>query len=83
MVWVLKKIEEGSEKRVVFCSLRCFRESEKLRCEKNFCKRAKFCVHVRLFKTVFSLFFFWFRSLIMILCDAEGCFNSGSYVSGH
>ena len=69
VVWVLNKSEEGSEKRVVFCSFRCFRESEKLRCKKNFCKRAKFCVHVlRLFKTVFLLIF-WFRSLIMILCD--------------
>ena len=53
VVWVLNKSEEGSEKRVVFCSLRCFRESEKLSCEKHFCKREKFCVHVRLFKTVF------------------------------
>ena len=68
VVWVLNKSEAGSEKSVVFCSFRCFRESEKLRCEKNFCKRAKFCVHVRLFKTVFCLFF-WFRSFIMILCD--------------
>ena len=68
VVWVLNKSEAGSEKSVVFCSFRCFRESEKLRCEKNFCKRAKFCVHVRLFKTVFCLFF-RFRSFIMILCD--------------
>ena len=52
VVLVLHKIEERSEKRVDFCSFRCFRESEKLRCEEKFCKRAKFCVHVRLFKSV-------------------------------
>ena len=42
---------------MVFCSYRCFLESENLRCEKKFCKRAKFFVHVRHFKAVFfSLF---------------------------
>ena len=49
--------EEWGEKRVVFCSYRCFLESEKLRSEKKFCKRAKFFVHVRHFKAVFSHFF--------------------------
>ena len=56
VVWVLNESEEGSEKRAVFCSFRCFRESEKLRCEKKFCKRAKLCVHVRHFKAVFFSF---------------------------
>ena len=40
--FVAEQNEEWSEKRMVFCSYRCFRESEKLRCEKEFCKRAKF-----------------------------------------
>ena len=39
--FVIEQNEEWSEKRVVFCSYR-FRESEKLRCEKIFSKRAKF-----------------------------------------
>ena len=34
VVWVMNKIEEWSGKRVVFFSYRCFRESQKLRCEK-------------------------------------------------
>ena len=44
----LNKIEEGSEKRVVFHSFFCFRESEKLRCEiileagEIFCSRKAF-----------------------------------------
>ena len=42
VIFVLNKSEERSEKRVVFCSYRCFRESEKLMCEKIFSKRAKF-----------------------------------------
>ena len=31
--FVAEQKEEWSEKRVVFCSYRCFLESEKLRCE--------------------------------------------------
>ena len=33
--FVAEQNEEWSEKRAVFCSYRCFLESEKLRCEKN------------------------------------------------
>ena len=40
--FVADQNEEWSEKRVVFCSYRCFLESEKLRCGKKFCKRANF-----------------------------------------
>ena len=40
--FVTEQNEEWSEKRVVFCSYRRFLESEKLRCEKKFCKQAKF-----------------------------------------
>ena len=40
--FVAEENEEWSEKRVVLCSYRCFLESKKLRCEKKFCKRAKF-----------------------------------------
>ena len=56
VVFVLNKIEEWSEKRVVFVHTAVF-ESDKLMCEKIFSKRAKFFVHMRLFKTVFLLFF--------------------------
>ena len=51
--FVAEQNEEWSKKRVVFCSYRCFLESEKLKCEKKFCKRAKFFVHVRHFKAFF------------------------------
>ena len=54
--FVAERNEERSEKRVVFCSYRCFLESKKLRCEKKFCKRAKFFVHKRHFKAFFSVF---------------------------
>ena len=33
--FVAEQNEEWSEQRVVFCSYRCFLESEKLRCDKN------------------------------------------------
>ena len=39
-IWLLNKSEERSE--VVFCSYRCFWESEKLMCEKIFYERSKF-----------------------------------------
>ena len=55
--FVAEQNEEWSEKRVVFCSYRCFLESEKLTCEKKFCKPAKFFVHMRNFKAVFPHFF--------------------------
>ena len=55
--FVAEQTERWSETRVTFCSYRCFLESEKSRCEKKFCKRAKFCVHVRHFKAVFLKFF--------------------------
>ena len=44
---------KSGAKRVAFSSYRCFLESEKLRCEKKFCKRAKFFVHVGHFEAVF------------------------------
>ena len=66
VIWLLNKSEERSEKRVVFCSYRCFWEREKLMCEKIFSERAKFFVHVRLLKAVFCNFScLW--GLIMIL----------------
>ena len=43
--------EEWSEKRMVFCSYRCFLESEKLMCEKIFSKRAKFFCSRAAFKS--------------------------------
>ena len=52
VILLLNKMKIGT-KRVIFCSYRCFLESEKLRCEKEFCKRAKFFVRVRHFKAVF------------------------------
>ena len=52
VILLLSKIKSGA-KRVVFCSYRCFLESEKLRCEKKISKRAKFFVHVRHFKAFF------------------------------
>ena len=55
--FVAEQNEEWSEKRVVFCSYCCFLERDKLRCEKKFCKRVKFFVHVRHFKAVFFPFF--------------------------
>ena len=72
-VWsdfVAEQNEEWSEKRVVFCSYRCFLESEKLRCEKKFCKRVKFFVHVRHFEQFFFSVFLvkWFGyDLLLIL----------------
>ena len=63
--FVAEQNEEWSEKGVVF-SYRCFLESEKLRCEKKFCKRAKFFDHVRHFKAFF-FHFFWSRGLVMIV----------------
>ena len=60
--FVAEQNEDWSEKRVVFCSYRCFLESEKLRCEKKFCKRLKFFVN---FNAVFFPFF-WVRGLVMI-----------------
>ena len=66
VILLLNKMKSGA-KRVVFCSYCCFLESEKLRCEKIFCKRAKSFVHVRLFKVVFSFFCYDF---VLIL----GCF---------
>ena len=55
VILLLNKMKSGA-KRVVFCSYRCFLESEKLRCEKQFCKRAKFFVNKRHFKAVFFSF---------------------------
>ena len=55
VILVVNKSEEWSEKSG-FCSYRCFRESEKLMCEKIFSKRAKIFVHVRLLKAVFLQF---------------------------
>ena len=52
VILLLSKMKSGA-KRVVFCSFCCFIESEKLRCEKEFCKRAKFFIHLRHFKAVF------------------------------
>ena len=67
VIWLLNKSEERSEKRVVFCSYRCFWESENLMCEKIFSERAKFFfVHVRLLKAVFCNFS-CLSGLIMIL----------------
>ena len=40
--FVAEQKEELSEKRVVFCSYRCFSESEKLRCEKNSVRERNF-----------------------------------------
>ena len=50
-----------AEKRVVFCSYRCFLESEKLRREKNSVSEQKFVV--RHFEAVLFLL----RDLVMIL----------------
>ena len=52
----LAEQNKSGVRRVVFCSYRCFLESEKLKCEK-FCKRAKFFVHVQHFKAVIFSFF--------------------------
>ena len=60
VIWVLNKSEERSEKRVVFCSYRCFWESEKLMCEKIFSERAKFFCSRAAFKSSFFLQFFLF-----------------------
>ena len=67
VVWVLIQIVEWSEIKVVFCSYRCFRESEK-----KICKRAKFFVQVQLFKIAFfsHLFFrhcFIFRVIVIVV----------------
>ena len=62
--FVAEQNEEWSEKSG-FCLYRCFLESEKLRCERKICKRAKFFVHVRHFKAVFSIF--CLRGLVTIL----------------
>ena len=51
-----------------FCSCRCFWEREKLMCEKNFSKRAKFFVNVRLFKVVFL------QLLMVMKFDYDFCF---------
>ena len=51
--FVAEQNEEWSEKRVIFCSYRCFLESEKLRRGKKISKRAKFFAHVRHFEAVF------------------------------
>ena len=64
VILLLNKMKSGA-KRVVFCSYCCFLESEKLRCEKIFCKRAKSFVHVRLFKVVFFIFFCYDFVLIL------------------
>ena len=55
VILVVNKSEERSEKNG-FRSYRYFCESEKLMYEKIFSKRAKFFVHVRLFKAVFATF---------------------------
>ena len=51
--FVAEPNEERSKKRVVFCSNRCFLESEKFRCEKNSVSERIFFIHVRHFKAVF------------------------------
>ena len=44
-VWVVNKLEDWSIDRVLFCSYRCFRESNKSRCEKVFLPTIKiFCL---------------------------------------
>ena len=57
VVWVLIKIERVEIKGELRCSYRCFLESEKLRCEKIFCKRAKILLTNNFSQTVYSYFF--------------------------
>ena len=59
--FVAEQNEKLSEKRVVFCSYRCFSREREIEVWKKFCKRAKFFVHVRLLKAVFSQFFLFKR----------------------
>ena len=66
---MLNKSEERSEKRVVFCSYRCFLESEKLMCEKIFSERAKFFCSRAAFKSSFLQFFLFMRSDYDIVLD--------------
>ena len=67
VIWLLNKSKERSEKRVVFCSYRCFWESEKLMCEKIFSERAKFFCSRAAFKSSFFCNFSCLWGLIMIL----------------
>ena len=60
--FVADQNEEWSEKRVVFCSYRCFLESEKLRCGKNSVSERFFLFTCGILKQVF-----WLRGLVMIL----------------
>ena len=70
-VFVAEQNEKWSEKKVVFCSYRCILESEKLKCERKFCKRVKFFVHVWHFKAVFFSIF-WQKGLVMIFLISGG-----------
>ena len=71
--FVAEQNEEWSEKRVVFCSYRCFLDSEKLRCEKKFCKRANFFCSRAAFYSSFLVkrfwlwFFFNFRRVLVVV----------------
>ena len=55
--FVAEQNEKWSEKRVVFCSYRCFLESEKLRCEKNSVSERNFLFTCGIFKQFFIGFF--------------------------
>ena len=68
----------AERKKSGFCSYPRFWESEKLMCEKNFSKRAKF-VHVRLLKAVFfanfdsyEVWLWYFLSFRLVLIGIEG-----------
>ena len=81
-VFVAEQNEKWSEKKVVFCSYRCILESEKLKCERKFCKRVKFFVHVWHFKAVFFSIF-WQKGLVMIFFKFQAVYGSGLKVSGN
>ena len=53
VILLLNKMKSGA-KRVVFCSYRCFLESEQLRCEKKFCKRSNFLFTCGILKQFFN-----------------------------
>ena len=75
VVWMLNKIEQWSKTRVRFLFILLFSREREIEMLKNFCKRANFSVHLRLFKTVFIYFFcliilymtFYFFRVILIV----------------